>query len=116
METELWAMGVVTLAAFIGAMGPIFLKRASRDFRMSIRALIANRSLILGIACYGTATVLFVPALRGGELSTLYPLVSTTYIWVSLLSVKLLKERMNRIKWLGILLIIAGVSFIGFGS
>jgi uncharacterized membrane protein len=116
MQTKLWAVGLVLLAALIGSFGPILLKKASKGFRLNIKALITNYYLIGGVAFYGIGTVLFIPALRGGELSTLYPIVSTTYIWVSLLSLKLLNEKMSRVKWLGILLIIVGVSFIGFGS
>ena len=65
---------------------------------------------------YGISTILFIPALKGGELSVLYPFVALAYIWVSLLSVKFLGEKMNKVKWLGIALIILGVSFIGLGS
>ena len=36
--------------------------------------------------------------LKGGDLSILYPFVALTYIWVSLLSVKFLGEKMNLIK------------------
>jgi uncharacterized membrane protein len=60
--------------------------------------------------------LLFIPALKGGDLSVLYPFVALAYIWVSLLSVKFLGEKMNKFKWLGIALIIIGVSFIGIGS
>lgn len=116
METRLWAVLLVILASLLGSMGPVLLKLSAPKFRLNIMALLKNYYLIGGIMFYGIGTVLFIPALKGGELSTLYPLVSTTYIWVSLLSVKLLKEKMNRMRWLGILLIIAGVSLIGFGS
>ena len=61
-------------------------------------------------------TMLFIPALRGGDLSILYPFVSLSYIWVALLSVRFLGEKMNKYKWIGIALIILGVSFIGIGS
>ena len=116
MATELWAIGLVVLASIVAALGPIYLKRGSKKFKLNIRALIKNYELIAGIAFYAASTVLFIPALKGGELSVLYPLVSLTYIWVSFLSVKMLNEKMNKFKWLGILLIIIGVSFIGFGS
>jgi len=60
--------------------------------------------------------MIFIPALRGGDLSVLYPFVSLSYIWVMLLSIKMLGEKMTKLKWLGILLIISGVSLIGLGS
>jgi uncharacterized membrane protein len=116
METQLWAIGLVLVACIVGAFGPIFLKKASGKISLKLKSIIYNKYLIIGIIFYGLSTILFIPALKGGELSVLYPFVATVYIWVSLLSVKMLNEKMNKFKWLGILLIIIGVIFIGIGS
>ncbi len=116
METQLWAVGLVLLACLLGSLGPIMLKKASGRASFKIRDLIKNYHLIIGFLFYGLGTVLFIPALKGGELSVLYPLVATTYIWVSLWSVKILKERMNQKKWAGVILVIIGVAFIGLGA
>lgn len=116
METKLWAIGLILVATLIGAFGPIFFKKASKNFRMSIKALLTNYSLMIGVALYGVSTVLFVPALKGGDLSVLYPFVAIGYIWVCFLSVKFLNEKMSLLKWAGIIAIIVGVSFIGLGS
>ncbi len=115
MQTQLWAVGLVLLGSLLGSFGPILLKKASgKSFK--IKDIIKNYYLIGGFLLYGVGTVLFIPALKGGELSVLYPLVATTYIWVSLWSVKFLKEKMNKQKWIGVLLIIIGVVFIGLGA
>lgn len=116
MATELWAVALVTLAALIGSFGPIFLKRGSKDFVLNLKKLITNYDLFLGIFFYAVSTALFVPALRGGELSVLYPLVATIYVWVSIWSSMFLKERMTRKKWFGVALIIIGVTLVGLGS
>ena len=116
MTTQLWAIGLVILATLVGAFGPIMLKKASAKKLSSISSLIKNYYLFIGIILYGLGTVLFIPALRGGDLSVLYPFVALVYIWVSLLSVKFLGEKMNRFKWIGVALIIIGVIFIGLGS
>jgi len=116
MPTQLWAIGLVILATFVGAFGPILLKKASAKRLSKISSLIRNYHLMGGVLLYAIATVLFIPALKGGDLSILYPLVSLAYVWVSLLSVKFLGEKMNTLKWSGIALIILGVSFIGIGS
>ncbi len=113
MTTELWAIALVLVANAIGSFGPIYLKKASADFNFSLKTLF-NRQLLAGLFFYGVGTILFVSALRGGEISVLYPLVATVYIWVSLLSLKMLNEKMTLFKIAGILLIILGVSFIGF--
>ena len=80
------------------------------------RTLIHNYNVLIGAFLYGIGTILFIPALKHGELSVLYPFVSTSYIWVSILSMSFLGEKMNREKWLGIALIIVGVTLIGLGS
>lgn len=116
MATELWAIGLVIIATIVGAFGPIFMKKGSKNFQADIKALLSNYELMLGIFFYGIATIIFIPALTGGELSVLYPFVSLSYVWVSLLSIKVLNEKMNKLKWLGVLIIIIGVSFIGIGS
>jgi len=116
MTTQLWAIGLVILATLVGAFGPILLKKASAKSLSKISSLAANYHLFGGIALYGLGTVLFIPSLKGGDLSVLYPFVALTYIWVSFLSVKFLNEKMNKFKWFGIALIIIGVSLIGIGS
>ena len=116
MTTQLWAIALVISATLIGAFGPILLKKASAKKLSSIISLVTNYHLFLGIALYAVGTLLFIPALKGGDLSVLYPFVSLSYIWVSFLSVKFLGEKMNKLKWIGIALIIIGVSFIGIGS
>lgn len=114
--TEFWAIGLVILATLIGSFGPILLKKASEKRLSKIKSLMRNYHLMGGFIFYGLGTILFIPALKGGSLSVLYPFVSLSYIWVCLLSMKFLNENMNLYKWIGILSIIMGVSFIGMGS
>ena len=116
MATQLWAILMVIFATLVGAFGPILLKKASAKKLSKLSSLATNYHLFGGVALYAIGTMMFIPALKGGDLSVLYPLVSVAYIWVSLLSVKFLGEKMNKLKWLGIALIIIGVTFIGVGS
>ena len=116
MATEIWAIALVILATLTGAFGPIFLKKASAKKLSKLSSLATNYHLFAGISLYVISTLIFIPALKGGELSVLYPFVALTYIWVSFLSVRFLGEKMNKLKWVGIALIIIGVSFIGIGS
>lgn len=116
MTTKLWAIGLVILGTIVGSFGPILLKKASSKQLSKISSLITNYHLIGGVVLYAVGTMIFVPALKGGDLSVLYPFVALSYIWVSLLSVKFLGEKMNWFKWLGITLIIGGVILIGLGS
>ncbi|HUA18490.1 MAG TPA: hypothetical protein VMB25_07075 [Bryobacteraceae bacterium] len=72
--------------------------------------------LFAGYALYGVFTVLFVAALRHGELSILYPLISLSYVWVTITAVLAFHEAMHPLKIVGIALIIAGVAVLGYGG
>jgi uncharacterized membrane protein len=130
--TELWAILVVLGACVLGSFGPILIKLGVNKHKAhplpavpagGIRGLVnlafamaTNWFIIAGIAVYGVSSILFIPALRGGDLSVLYPLVASSYIWVSIWSVLFLKERMTALKIIGIILILAGISFIGYAQ
>jgi len=59
---------------------------------------------------------LLVLALRNGQLSVLYPIIALTYVWVAILSPMFFDDVLNAPKIAGVAFIVAGVSFIGFGS
>ena len=115
MATQLWMIFLVLFATLIGAFGAIFLKKASSSFSFKI-AFLLNKYLLISLIFYGVSMILYLIALKYGELSTLYPIVATTYIWVSLLSQRFLGEKMNKFKWFGIAFIILGVLFLALGS
>jgi multidrug transporter EmrE-like cation transporter len=117
MKTQLWAMLLVFLEGLVGAFGPIYFKKGSDIIDLkNLSTFYKNKFLIMGILIYGISTLIFIFALKGGELSVLYPLVGLAYVWVCIYSKFLLQERMTFLKWLGIFIIILGVTFIGFGA
>jgi multidrug transporter EmrE-like cation transporter len=76
--------------------------------------VIANSKLFFGYFCYGINTLLVALALKGRELSRLYPIIALTYVWVAVLSVYLLPgEHMNFFKATGIAFVVGGVSLLG---
>lgn len=112
-----FAIFLVLIATLISALGSLYFKIGSEKLsRKNLKNLMKNYGLIKGVILYGISSVFYITALKFGELSFIYPLVSLSYIWVSLLSIKFLNEKMNFWKWSGVFLIITGVSFIGLGS
>jgi len=119
MATHWWGIVLVAVSSVIAGLGPTFLKRGSDEFelkdllRLKIKKMLKNKNLIKGAALYFLATFFFVPGLRGGEISVLYPVASSTYVWVCVFSKIFLKEKINLMKAFGIGLIVFGISFLG---
>ncbi len=72
--------------------------------------------LFAGYCLYAVFTVMFVYALRHGELSVLYPLIALGYVWVTITAVVAFHETMNPLKLAGLAVIIAGVAVLGWGG
>ncbi|MFH1590739.1 MAG: hypothetical protein ABIC95_02315 [archaeon] len=115
-KTKKWAIGLVLFLTLMTSAAQILWKFGADRLELSVEGLLLNVPLIAGIAVYGIAAVLLIIALRGGELSVLYPLIATSYIWVSLLSIFIIGEQMGLLKWSGIGVIVIGVSLIGAGA
>lgn len=81
-----------------------------------LMALITNVPLLAGLVLYGIGAILMVLALRHGELSVLYPMISLSYVWVAIIAVVMFHEQMNAARIAGILVIMAGVGVLGRGS
>ena len=113
---------LVMASTFISAVAQVLIKTGANrmgphsGFLTTLVSLVLIPSLFAGYALYGVMTVLLVIALRHGELSVLYPIISLSYIWVAILSVVIFHESMNGFKIAGIAAIIAGVAVLGRGS
>lgn len=72
---------------------------------------------IAGCLLYVVGSILMILALRKGELSILYPIIATSYVWVSVLAPFFFpSEAMNGWKWAGVLFILLSISLLGWGS
>ena len=72
--------------------------------------------LFAGYCLYAVFTVMFVYALRHGELSILYPLIALSYVWVNIIAVAAFHETMNPFKIIGLVVIVGGVAVMGWGG
>lgn len=76
--------------------------------------IITNLKLFIGYTLYGVNTFLMALALKGRELSRLYPIIALTYVWVTFLSLFVLPgEHLNWFRAAGIIAIVVGVSILG---
>ncbi|HBY61059.1 MAG TPA: hypothetical protein DEH78_14650 [Solibacterales bacterium] len=79
-------------------------------------AMLTNVRLLAGYTLYALVTGLIILALRKGQLSILYPIISLTYVWVTILSVVILNETVNPFKLIGVGVIVLGVGVLGLGK
>ena len=116
MPTKSWAAGIVLGSTLLTSTAQLFYKFGVEKLDFDILSLLTNFELITGMVLYAIGGILLILSFRGGEVSVLYPIFATSYIWVSLLSMYFLNEVMNIFKWGGIFAIIAGIVLIGYGS
>lgn len=72
-----------------------------------------NLFVLSGLFLYSVGTLVFIVALKEGELSVLYPLISLSFIWVAIISYFYLGESLSLLRVSGMFFIIGGVSLIG---
>ena len=86
------------------------------SFKLSFMGLFSNYALIAGFVLYAIGAAMLIIALRGGELSVLYPFIALSFVWVALISRFFFHEPMNVFKLTGIGFIMLGIACIGKGS
>ena len=107
-------IALVFCCTLFGAAGQMLIKTgASGLVSASPLAMLANFHLMAGYSLYGISAALLVLALRDGELSILYPVISLTYVWVTFLSLLVFKETLSFFKIAGVSLIVMGVAILG---
>ena len=116
MKTKPWAMGMVLFCTLLTSTAQIFYKYGAATLSLSIISIITNTNLLMGLLLYAVGGTILILSFRGGEVSVLYPIIATSYIWVSFLSIYFLGESMNIFKWLGVFTIMIGIILIGYGS
>ena len=116
MKTKPIAIILILLSTFVTASAQFFLKKGADLLTLDIMKLITNYSIIIGCVLYGIGAIILIYALKNGELNVLYPIYSTGFIWVILISYFFLDELITIWQIAGIIFIIGGVSYIGIGS
>jgi len=112
METSIFSILLVILSSILGAIGGFFFKQASAKITFKISSLIKNTRLILGFFFFGIAALVYLIAIKDGELNVLYPISALSYVWSLFIGKKILNEDINIYKKAGITLILIGVIII----
>lgn len=117
MKTKPWAIALVFFFTFMTSAAQILYKMAAERLVFDVIGILTNWPLILGAILYIISAILMMISFKGGELSVLYPFIALSYVWVSLASPMFFPgDSMNPLKWIGVFVILFGVSFVGVGS
>lgn len=109
---------LAVLCSLFASTAQLFLKwGTNQTAENDLLETVTTLPVLLGYCFYGVSTLLFVIALRRGELSVIYPILGLTYIWVVLASAFVFPvESLSPLKVGGSLLIVLGVSLVGGSS
>lgn len=105
-----WGTGTVLQKHGMATSFPhIALREAFRRFGEIVRALVANRLWLAGLALMLTGNACFAMALGSGDLALVQPLTNVTSVVALVCGVVFLRERVRGAEVAGIALILAGV-------
>ena len=88
-----WPVLLAMVCALAGSAGQLFFKTGSASVGASLSSWLVNWRVMTGFFLYGVSAVGFIIALKHGRLSLLYPVIATSYVWVTLLSSWVLGRR-----------------------
>ncbi|MDK2908366.1 MAG: hypothetical protein PWQ87_824 [Candidatus Woesearchaeota archaeon] len=100
---------MVVFCTFLFSIAQIFYKNAAERLSLSFEGIILNYFIWIALVFYGIGTLIFTYALKKGELSVLYPVISTSFVWVALFSFFIFDEPITFMKGIGISAIVLGV-------
>lgn len=103
MKTSGKAIILAILCTIFTSLGQLSWKLGVGKIEVAHLQTLLNLFFVLGFVFYGLGFLLLVRALKDGELTVVFPIVATSYVWVSIASPLLFPEdHMNLLKWIGV--------------
>ena len=117
MITQSWAIVGMALTALAIAYTAALVKREIEKINLNIKDVIRgiNTPLIGGCLLFFIIVIATIFIYKGGELSILYPIGATSYLWSVIFGYKLFKEKLNMWKIIGVIVLLFGVTLVGLG-
>ena len=114
MNTPIISILSFLIAAFFGALGQLLYKKGAEEANGNLLSYLFNLKLIGGVICYFAVMVLFVFAFKkGGQLSVLYPIYATTFIWAAIISLAVYGTPIKPVNIGGMVLLVSGMFLMG---
>ncbi|QDT08908.1 hypothetical protein [Planctomycetes bacterium K23_9] len=116
MNTPVASILLFILASVFGAVGQFLYKSGTDPASGSLISYVMNARILGGVVCYIAVMILFVAAFkRGGELSVLYPIYASTFVWASLIGLLAYGTPISLVDVGGMVRLFAGMFLMGWG-
>ncbi|MNX53811.1 putative 4-amino-4-deoxy-L-arabinose-phosphoundecaprenol flippase subunit ArnE [compost metagenome] len=118
-----YSIALILASVLVGVFGQLFLKAgvsklgtiggaAMANLPHLLGSVATNPLIIAGLACYGLGAAIWIIVLSRVDLSLAYPMLGLGYVFVLLTSWLLFGEAVTPLRWLGALMIVAGVVLV----
>jgi len=107
---------IICTTVFITLAQYFFKTGAELDYVLSYPEVLLLWPILAGFGSYGLGAVLMILAFKGGEVTVLYPIVATSYVWVVFMSAYAFGEELTILKIIGSFVLVIGISLIAYGS
>ncbi len=105
--------GQLLLKKGMTSIGEVTLfSKGLNNFFKTVGQMFTNKSVLAGVFLFSCSTLLWLVILSGLELSYIYPMVSLNYVLTAIGSKMFFKEKITKMRWLSIAVIIAGVVLV----
>ena len=106
---------ITLVAALIASLSQLLFKRSMQERIEGVRGMVRavrKRNTLLGIVGYLASFGIYLFALDNAPLSFVYPMFASTFVFVFLMSVLVLRERFSGKRAAGIAMILIGIAII----
>ncbi|MBW2973178.1 EamA family transporter [Candidatus Woesearchaeota archaeon] len=110
--TKLKAICLAILCAIFISIAQIFQKIGAQR----LPEILTNWPIFIGIFLYIIALLALITAFKEGEITFVFPIVAVSYILVTVYALLIFNEPISTLRWIGVVLIFAGVTMIGAGK
>lgn len=107
--------GQLLLRSGMVKVGYISTARLKEPTRL-VLATITTPEVLMGLCLFGLSAAAWLVVLSRIPLSIAYPFAGLTYVFTSLVARYVLHEPVPPLRWLGVMLVVAGIVFIGFSA
>lgn len=110
MPSKIIFIILILLSVGLNTSGQILLKRGSGQNPLNVY-------IISGLCAYAVSTIFYIVVLGKLNLSVVYPVViGLTTIGTTIAGVLIFGDKVSTVGWMGVGLVIAGISAIAFGK